>query len=142
MKQLVEVWDPFSNIHNLCFKRGSEQRKHGVQSQLGGLLGRLLCDVWQSDSNLIPLKPEITSALLLSANLHGKSLQGKAEWFVSVRSVTVKTTGSFVLLDAELLECVLFCMLHAVFDVTQLAEGLIYRYARGQEQDWLHVHLL
>lgn len=36
-----------------------------------------------------------------------KSLQGIAEWFVSVRSVAVKTTGSYLVLDADLLERVL-----------------------------------
>lgn len=83
-----------------------------------------------------------------------KSLQGIAEWFVSVRSVAVKTTGSYLILDADLLERVLlkgakmglektpFCMLHVVFYVTQLAEGLIYRYAGVQEQGWLHRQLL
>lgn len=97
--------------------------------------------------NLISLKQEITSPLLLSAHLHGKKLARNSRmvcfcekcgsenhrFILSPRCRLARTCA---------LERTPFCMLHAVFYVTQLEEGLIYRYTGVQEQGWLHRQLL
>lgn len=93
--------------------------------------------------NLISLKQEITS-LLLSAHLHGKKLARNSRMVCFCEKCGSENHRLILSPRCRLART---CALErgkkcVVFYVTQLAEGLIYRYAGVQEQGWLHRQLL
>lgn len=99
-------------------------------------------DCFVMSGNLISLKQEITSPLLLSASLHRKKLARKSRMVCFCEKCNSENHRFISTPRCRVARMCALLLLYVVFHVTQLAEGLIYRYARVQEQGWLCVQLL